>query len=147
MSAPTMTFDEPGLGLELPSRGALTTAAKKLGWLGITGLTVTAAALFGMAVAVVAALGTVVVAAVALVCVVVGAAALAALLIVVAAGLVIAGALALALGVVAGTLAAGLAVSGWVGRGVRAIFERFGVLRGRRFALVQDPLPSESSAS
>ena len=119
-------------------------AAKRLGWLGITGLTVTAGALFAMGVAVVAAAGTIVVTAVALVCLVVGAALLAATLLVVAAGLVAGAALALTLGVAAVCLAGVFTVGSWMGRALRSLFERFGALRARQAALLQ---PSRSSAS
>ena len=144
MSATTYAAGEPSFDLELPDKGALASLASSLGWVGMSGLTVTAVALFGMALAVVGAIGTVVVAAIALVCVLVGAAVLAAALLVIAGLLVAGGALALAIGVAAGTLAALFGVGAWAGKAIGMIFARFGELRSRRSLYLQ---PSKSSSA
>ena len=137
MSAYAMAAGDAGLDLGDTPRGVLERAAKGLGWLGMTGLTVTAATVFGMALAVVGAVGTVVVAVIALACVAIGAALVAAALVVLAALCVVGGALALAVGVGAAALAALFKIGDWTARGVGGVFERFGTLRSQRNLLLQ----------
>ncbi|MCB9592242.1 MAG: hypothetical protein H6719_05880 [Sandaracinaceae bacterium] len=143
MSAHAYTMDEAVLDLGEAPRGALERLSKSLGWVGATGLTVTAATLFGMALAVVGAVGTVVIAVIALACVAVGAAIVAALLVVFAALCVVGGAVALAVGVAAAGLAATFKVSSWTARGVARVFGRFGELRAQRTLMLH---PSKSSS-
>lgn len=146
MTADSLAMDASDLYLDLDGEvpsflATLTNGAK---WLGITGLTVTAATLFGMALAVILGVGTVVVAAIALGCVAVGAVLLVAALLL-AAGLCVIGAgIALTLGVAGGATAALLGLLRWTGRGIGALFERYGYLRGTRMRMLQ---PSKSSPS
>ncbi len=137
MTAESPAMDASDLDLDVEAPPLLVNLTNGAKWLGITGLTVTAATLFGMALAVILGIGTVVVAAVALCCVAVGAALLVALLIVAAALCMLGAGLALAVGVAAGAIAMLLALLRWTGRGVGALLERFGNLRGAQMRLVQ----------
>ena len=144
MSSDSLAMDASELDLEPGARGlrpALTRGAK---WLGITGLTVAAVALFGMALSVILGIGTVVVGAIALVCVALAAVLIAALLVIAAALCVVAAGVAVTVGVAGGAVAILLALLGSTGRSVGSLFERFGALRGRRMPLLQ---PSESNST
>lgn len=124
MSAPTGTLNEAATELDADDRSLFERLAKSLGWVAMTGLTVTAATLFGMALSVVAAVGTVVVAAIAVVCLAVVAAIVAVALVIFGALLLLGGAGALTVGVAATVFALLTALLGAVGRGFRALTHR-----------------------
>lgn len=144
MSADSLAHHAPELERGLEAPGILPALTKGAKWLGITGLTAAAVALFGMALSVILGIGTVVVGAIALVCVALAAVLVAALLVVAAALCVVAAGVAVTVGVVGGVVAVLLAILGPTARSIGSLFERFGALRGRRVRLLQ---PSESSSA
>lgn len=99
-----------------PSPGTLQRAAKTAGWVGVTALTATGAALLGMAVAVAFAIGTVVAGALALVLVVVCAVVVAAVAMVAAAGLVLGSAVGMVVAAGSATVSGLLGLSSLVAR-------------------------------
>ena len=143
MSADSLAMDPSELDLGPEAPRFLPTLTKGATWLGITGLTAAAVALFGMALSVILGIGTVVVGAIALVCVALAAVLVAALLLVAAGLCVVTAGVALTIGVAGGVVAVLLALLGPTARSVGSLFERLGSLRGRRTRLLQT---SESSS-